>query len=302
MNEISDFVVEDTSDPLERGSLVILTEPLAETSGEVEDDKGKGEECIEMIDLSRSTEPSAVLTDFIEISIETPRDGQPAVMQDKDEEERLYLRPAARTAYHVTRVETLREFKRVTGKDFDNQWECINKPSSPFVLLVSTHPSAYMIKARLPDNMPASRVIRMCIDFDSSTRLRWDHDLTFVRVVEEFPDDLMRVVQWKVRKPPLALMRYPPGGISVISWDYNARYVVATHIPTHRMVAGGATRDYSVVEGWSAFYITENSTLVAVFSLQCRDMPGYAAYYADMLEQRVSLMESVCNKWNYYYT
>jgi hypothetical protein len=302
MNDISEFVVEDSTGPLEKGSLVILAEPLvgpapppppaaAEALGSLGKEK---EEEIELVEFNATHLPDG----FVDVPLEPL--GQPAYMEDKEEEERLYLRPAARKAYHVTRVETLREFKRVTGKDYESQWKCINSPSSPFVLLVADVGALYMLKAQLPAHMTAERVIRMCIDFDNSTRLRWDHDLTYVRVLEEFPEDSIRVVQWKARKSPAALFRSPPGGVSVLSWDYERRYVVATHIAAHRAVTA---RDYNAVEGWSAVYIKpEEGTVIAVFSLQCRDMPGYAAYYAAMLEERVTLMEGICSKWNYYYT
>jgi hypothetical protein len=255
----------------------------------------------ESIELNQMTAPAAPSSDFVEISIETPRN---VVKEKEEEEERLYLRPAARKAYYVASVETLQEFKRVTGKSFENQWECVNSPSSPFVVLTMPAAPTYMLKAQLPRNLPASRILRMCIDFDPATRLRWDSDLTYVRVLEEFPDDSMRVVQWKARKPSLAILSHPPGGISVLLWDEKAQYVVARHIPEHRRVADGDTSQYSKVEGWSALYITPaTNTLVAVFHLQCRDMPGYAAYYAKMLEERVTLMEEICSsKWNYYYT
>lgn len=281
-NDTSELL--DAKTPLEKGSLVMLVEPLVVEKAKEEEDEE--EDAVELTDLTASVQEFPV-----EIPLTTtPRDPQ----EEKKEspEERL----ASRKAFHVCCADTLRDFKQVTGQQ--KQWQCISSPSSPF--LVFTYSSCYMLKTQLPAKLSVARFIRACVDFDPKTRLRWDPDFTHVRVLDDFSgEDGTRVVQWKMRKPPLAfLSRHPPSGISVIHWSVQGRYVVATHIAAHTK----AENLPNPVKGWAAFYIGEQNALVAVFETHCPDMPGYAAYYVNMLQERITLMESVCSdKWNYYY-
>lgn len=286
MDDISEFVLDDNDKasahaPLEKGSLIMLAEPLVVEKAKDEEEE---KEDVELVELR-------VQSDFpVEISLTTPR---LAEEEKETPEERL----AARKAFHVCCADTLREFKRVTGQQ--KQWQCISSPSSPF--LVFTLGNYYMLKTQLPAKLPVERFIRACVDFDPKTRLRWDPDFTHVRTLDDFSEDCTRVVQWKVRKPPLALLSHPPSGISVVHWSTVARYVVVTHIAAHNKVTEATPN--ALVRGWAAFYIGEANALVAVFDTSCPDMPGYAAYYVAMLQERITLMEGVCSdKWNYYYT
>ncbi len=289
MNDISEFVLDDNDKselldaktPLEKGSLVMLAEPLVLEKAKEEED------AVELIDLTASVQEFPV-----EIPLTTPR--VPQEEEKESPEERL----ASRKAFHVCCADTLREFKRVTSQQ--KQWQCISSPSSPFLVFTYGN-SCYMLKTQLPTKLSVARFIRACVDFDPKTRLRWDPDFTHVRVLDDFSDeDGTRVVQWTMRKPPLAfLSRHPPSGISVIHWSARERYVVATHIAAHTKADSGLP---NLVKGWAAFYIGEQNALIAVFETHCPDMPGYAAYYVNMLQERITLMESVCSdKWNYYY-
>jgi hypothetical protein len=284
---MNEFVLDDNDAselcdaPLEKGSLVMLAEPLVVEKAKEEEE----EDAVELIDLTASVQEFPV-----EIPLNTPR---LAEAPKETPEERL----ASRKAFHVCCADTLREFKRVTSQQ--KQWQCISSPSSPF--LVFTYGNCYTLKTQLPAKLSVERLIRDCVDFDPKTRSRWDPDFTHVRVLDDFSgEDGTRVVQWKMRKPPLAfLSRHPPSGISVIHWSVRERYVVATHIAAHTKADSGLP---NLVKGWAAFYIGEQNALVAVFETHCPDMPGYAAYYVNMLQERITLMEGVCSdKWNYYY-
>jgi hypothetical protein len=287
MNDISEFVLDDSDKselrdaPLEKGSLVMLVEPLV-----LEKAKEEEEDAVDLIDLKASIQEFPV-----EIPLTTPR--VPVEEEKESPEERF----ASRKAFYVCCADTLREFKRVT--DHQKQWQCISSSSSPF--LVFTLGNCYMLKTQLPAKLRVERFIRACVDFDPKTRLRWDPDFTHVRVLDDYSDeDGTRVVQWTMRKPPLAfLSRHPPSGISVLHWSVRERYVVATHIAAHTKADSQMP---NLVKGWAAFYIGEHNALIAVFETHCPDMPGYAAYYVNMLQERITLMEGVCSdKWNYYY-
>jgi hypothetical protein len=287
MNDISEFVLDDNK-PLERGALVLLAEPLKEKEEE------EGVELTEVIEKNEEKEE-----EYEQVDLVSPR---------QLEEEKEQLRFASRKAYRVGCLETLSDFKRVTTKEMmKHHWRCISRPTDPFMLFefitTGQHPHGgagqYMLKAKLPAKLPIDRVIRMCIDFDGNTRTRWDTDFTHVQVLEDFPEDCTRVVQWTMRKPPLAILSYPPSGISVVHWNTEARYVLSTSLPAHRLVQ---TPLENPVDGWAAFYISPQNMLVAVFSMQCKGMPGYAAYYTTVLQERITILENACSKYNYYYT
>lgn len=227
-----------------------------------------------------------------------------------EENERVYLRPAARVAYNELRKETLAEFFRVSSCP-SSSWEALDT-GPQYVLQRYTgalracdarRPGMVMYRVKGYCGVPVDRLIRMCYDFDPKTRCAWDPLVaTNVRTLETFDDDEMKIVQWECPLPTWyyygATVR---GGISLVARGKD--WCIMQHIMEHRH--GDAKDTTQLIDGWCGLYVTSKNTVTMIVATNAPSSGMWSAqlhdYYLNQLRERFSLFERTNSKWNVYY-
>lgn len=224
-----------------------------------------------------------------------------------EENERVYLRPAARVAYNTLRKETLEEFFRVSSC---TSWEALDTGpqyvlqqwTGPLRACDTRRPGMVMYRVKGYCNIPIERLIRMCYDFDPKTRCAWDPLVApNVRTLETFDDDNMKIVQWECPLPSSSWYygATARGGISLVARGKD--WCIMQHIMQHRH----AETTVLLIDGWCGLYVTPKNTVSMIVSINAPTSGLWSAqlhdYYLNQLRERFALFERTNSKWNVYY-
>lgn len=242
-----------------------------------------------------------------------------------DENERVYLKPAARKAYLKVCNDTLAEFKRVTSAENEKYWQpldtgdacALQQWSGPFRACDARKPGMVMLRVHGFCNVPQDRLIRMLYDDDATTR-KWDpcvecsDDKTVTTtspvVLDDFSDsDCCKVVYWRCPLPHWFSCFAVTQRAAITVMVHGKDWYVAQHIMQHRR--HDAKKEPCVLmDGWCAVSMTTKNTLTMVVAINANASGIYEPlatqlhhHYVEMLKQRIPLWETVNKTWNYYY-
>lgn len=235
----------------------------------------------------------------------------------EDENERVYLKPAARRAYVKVRDDTLAEFKRVTSKDNEKHWQALatgeacalQKWTGPFRACDAQKPGMVMYRVNGFCNVPSNRLIHMLYDHDSETR-KWDScvDVKCDPVVlDNFPDERCKVVYWRSALPPWFSCFPVTQRAAITVMAHGKGWWVAQHIMQHRHHVS-KDEPCVLIDGWCAVTLTKQKTLTMVIAVNANASAMYEPlatqlhqHYVEMLKQRIPLWETINKTWNYFY-
>jgi hypothetical protein len=232
----------------------------------------------------------------------------------KDENERVYLRPAAKSAFTKLRQDTLDEFKRLTDVSTDRLWKATEKDVNverwigTFRNCDSRKTGMRIFRIQQHVNVPRERILRMCWDFSPGTRY-WDPlvDSTRTQVLEEFPKLGIQIVQWCCRVPAWSSV-WGVSKRSAISAVFRGKqWVLMQHIAGHRHENKDKLENSVLLDGWSGVFVTDTGTVILIVAVNPNSnvleplASQLETHYLEMFKDRLKLFEQINKCWTRYY-
>lgn len=238
---------------------------------------------------------------------------------DDGEDEELY-RQAARETYKNIRDALFERFQNITADDNDGAWTPVLAPreeTETLQLYTSRQDMEdigfcyWRVRGRV--ELPGFNLYQLLSDYWHRTRLSWDSQMANVKVIEQFDDCKIRVVQ-TLRKDASMRMR-SAGGTLGLEWKrYSPKrrtWMVLFHsLLQHRHVTPGPPITCrGMGETWSAAFICDNpddasACTLDIVSKVWAPVPSCSRILGNVrkrdeesLRQRVHLYERIQRSW-----